>query len=106
MTVYEFNSNNELIQAYQEVIRWGNNFVEYKQNGNRIKIYASNGNYFSDSHNGNKDTYQEQIDRLQENQTDTELAITELASNMETYQTDNELALAELAELIGGANNG
>lgn len=48
MKVYLINAEtNELISEYDNVIRWGYNFVEYN-NGGRCKIYCSENEYFTD----------------------------------------------------------
>lgn len=48
MKVYLINiDTNELVSEYNNVIRWGYNFVEYDNNG-RCKIYCSENEYFTD----------------------------------------------------------
>lgn len=46
MEIYLYNSNNELLQEFHNVIHWGNNFVEYN-NGGRCKIYCRENEYFT-----------------------------------------------------------
>ena len=48
MKVYLINAEtNELVSEYDNVIRWGYNFVEYN-NGGRAKIYCNENEYFTD----------------------------------------------------------
>ena len=49
MTIYLINSEtNETIQTFDNVIKWGFNFVEYENNGLRGKIYCGENEYFTD----------------------------------------------------------
>ena len=48
MKIYQlYKGSNELIREYNDVIRWGVNFVEYR-NGGRCKIYCNPDEYFTD----------------------------------------------------------
>jgi len=51
MEIYLINNEtNEIIQIYQNVEKWGYNFVEYKNNGMRGKIYCDmETEHFSDT---------------------------------------------------------
>ena len=47
--IYLVNAESkELLNTYNNVIAWGINFVEYKQNGLRAKIYCNDNEYFTD----------------------------------------------------------
>lgn len=46
MEIYLYNSNNELLQEFHNIISWGCNFVEYN-NGGRCKIYCGENEYFT-----------------------------------------------------------
>lgn len=49
MTIYLINAEtNETIQTFENVIAWGNNFVEYDNGGYRSKIYCGENEYFTD----------------------------------------------------------
>ena len=50
MKIYLINNEtNEVTQTYQNVEKWGYNFVEYKNNGMRGKIYCDmETEHFSD----------------------------------------------------------
>lgn len=48
MKVYLLNKEtNETINEYNNIITWGDNFVEYN-NGGRCKIYCNENEYFTD----------------------------------------------------------
>ena len=48
--IYLINSETkEVINTFNNVIAWGNNFVEYTQNGLRAKIYCNDNEYFTDT---------------------------------------------------------
>lgn len=51
MEIYLINNEtNEVTQTYQNVEKWGYNFVEYKNNGMRGKIYCDmETEHFSDT---------------------------------------------------------
>ena len=52
MKVYQlYKESNHLIREYDDVIRWGVDFVEY-HNGGRCKIYCNSNEYFTDKENG------------------------------------------------------
>ena len=40
-------STNEVIREFNNVISWGDDFVEYLNNGNRAKQYADKDSYFT-----------------------------------------------------------
>lgn len=42
---------DEVIGTYENVIAWGYNFVEYRTNELRAKIYCNENEYFTDSLN-------------------------------------------------------
>lgn len=46
MKVYLYNSNNELLREFDNVISWDFNYVEY-DNGGRCKIYCNEDEYFT-----------------------------------------------------------
>ena len=47
--IYLINAEtNEVIQTFENVIEWGYNFVEYKNETIRTKIYCNENEYFSD----------------------------------------------------------
>lgn len=50
MTIYLKNSEtNETIQTFENVIEWGDNFVEYYNGNNyRAKTYCGENEYFTD----------------------------------------------------------
>ena len=49
MKIYLINAEtNETIQTFEEVISWSYNFVEYRNNGNRAKMYCGENEYFTD----------------------------------------------------------
>lgn len=48
--IYLVNTETkEVVNTYNNVIAWGNNYVEYKQNGLRAKIYCNDNEYFTDT---------------------------------------------------------
>ena len=49
MKIYLINADtNETIQTFENVDRWGANFVEYTNGGYRAKTYCGENEYFSD----------------------------------------------------------
>ena len=50
MVVYLKNKEtNEILQTFENVIEWGYNFVEYRnQNNYRTKTYCDESEYFTD----------------------------------------------------------
>lgn len=47
--VYLINADtNEVIQTFENVISWGDNFVEYTNDEIRAKIYCNDDEYFTD----------------------------------------------------------
>ena len=47
--IYLINKEtNEVIQTFEDVIEWGENFVEYNNGGYRAKMYCSENEYFTD----------------------------------------------------------
>lgn len=49
MKIYLINADtNETIQTFENVDRWGANFVEYTNGGYRAKTYCGENEYFTD----------------------------------------------------------
>ena len=49
MKIYLINAEtNETIQTFENVDKWGDNFVEYTNGGYRAKMYCNENEYFSD----------------------------------------------------------
>jgi hypothetical protein len=47
--IYLINADtNETIQTFENVEKWGANFVEYNNGGYRAKMYCNENEYFSD----------------------------------------------------------
>lgn len=47
--IYLINAEtNEVIQTFENVISWGDNFVEYTNDEIRAKIYCNENEYFAD----------------------------------------------------------
>lgn len=42
-------NTNEIKETYDNVIAWGDDFVEYYNNGNRAKFYCGDDEYFTDA---------------------------------------------------------
>ena len=47
--IYLINAEtNETIRTFENVIHWGDNFVEYDNGGYRAKMYCGENEYFTD----------------------------------------------------------
>ena len=54
MIVYLKDINtNEVLQTFENVVNWGNSFVEFLTDKQRTKIYCDENHYFTDQNEQN-----------------------------------------------------